>query len=374
MNKLGLYIHIPFCNKICSYCDFPKRVSKKETKEKYIDYLLKEIDLYIENGFDFKKISSVYIGGGTPSSLDLSDFDKLLSKIREILDFSKIVEFTIEVNPEDLNHEIIDLFESYNVNRISIGIQTLEKSLLKKINRDFNFDLFSSQYQYLKSKIANINFDVMYAIPTQTLDDLRNTLSKLMEFQPTHFSVYSLILEEKTMFYNQFLKGKLELVSEELELQMVEVIHKILDEDYPQYEISNYSKDFKSYHNLLYWSNEHYLGIGLSAASYIGSKRYQNTFVLSDYFKNIDNRKFPIFDVDNLSTLDTKKHHIIQGFRKVEGISLNDYFNRFNTDIFNDFPKLVDFIKSGYFEVVDAFIRIKKEYLYVMDHFIEQLM
>lgn len=374
MNKLGLYIHIPFCNKICAYCDFPKRVSKKDIKEKYLEYLKKEIDLYQDKNFDFQRITSIYIGGGTPTSIEIKLLDELFSTLHNLVDFSKIIEFTIEVNPEDLSKELIDLFVAYNINRVSIGIQTLDKTLLKKINRNFDYDNFIENYNYLKNKIPNINFDVMYAIPGQTLESLSETLFKLIELKPKHFSVYSLILEEKTMFYNEFIKGKLELVSEELELQMVNKIHELLDESYPQYEVSNYSLDAKSYHNLLYWSNEQYLGIGLSSASYIGNTRYQNTKNLNNYFSEIDNRKFPIEYVEELTRIDTLKHHIIQGFRKVSGIGLNEYFTRYQTDILEDFPLLKQFLLKGYFEIVDNYIRIKKEYFYVMDHFIEKLM
>ena len=374
MNKIGLYIHIPFCNKICAYCDFPKRVSKKDIKEKYLKYLYKEIEMYQSNNFDFKNITSIYIGGGTPTAIDIKLLEELFIKLRQIVDFSKIIEFTVEVNPEDLTKELIDLFVSYNINRVSIGIQTLDNILLKKINREFDFNHFVENYNYLVNQISNINFDVMYAIPGQTVESLVDTLNKLIELKPKHFSVYSLILEEKTIFYNQFIKGRLELVNEELELQMVDKVHELLDESYPQYEVSNYSKDAMSYHNLLYWSNEHYLGIGLSAAGYIDDIRYQNTKSLHNYFDYIDNGKFPIEYNEELSRLDTKKHHVIQGFRKVAGIDLNEYFVKYQTNLLDDFPLLNEFVLNGYFEIVDEFIRIKKEYFYVMDHFIEKLM
>lgn len=374
MNKTGLYIHIPFCNKICAYCDFPKRVSKKQIKEKYIRYLKKEIELYKNNNFDFQRITSVYVGGGTPTALEKELLEELLIELCKTVDFSKIIEFTIEVNPEDLTKEIIDLFVTYNINRVSIGIQTLDEELLKKINRSFDYKRFLENYHYLKQAIPNINFDVMYAVPSQSVEMLSNTLTKLKELKPTHFSVYSLILEEKTIFYNEFLKGKLKLIEEDKELLMVEKIHEILDDDYPQYEVSNYSKNAISYHNMLYWSNEHYLGIGLSAASYIGDKRYQNTKKLKDYFLNIDNGKFPIEYLEELSLLDTKKHHIIQGFRKVEGINIKTYYDRYSTSIFDDFPLLKEFVSNDYFVLKDDFIKIKKEYFYIMDHFIEKLM
>ena len=149
MNKLGLYIHIPFCNKICAYCDFPKRVSKNSIKEKYLRYLKKEIKLYKDQDFDFQNIVSIYIGGGTPTALGIKMLEELFSELHSLVDISKIIEFSIEVNPEDLSKELIDLFVSYNINRVSIGIQTLDEKLLKKINRSFDFTSFINIINFL---------------------------------------------------------------------------------------------------------------------------------------------------------------------------------------------------------------------------------
>lgn len=374
MNKTGLYIHIPFCHKICSYCDFVKRVSTIDTIEKYIDTLIKEIELYHEKGFDFSKIETIYIGGGTPSILNCTNFQKLFDKIFNYVQKNKIQEFTVEFNPEDLNNELIDLLVSYNVNRISIGVQTFNEKLLKLLNRSFDIELFFKRFEYLKTKINNINIDLMYAIPNQTLDDLEETVLKVKELKPTHLSLYSLILEPNTVFNYLLKEKKIELCKEELELQMVDKINKLLFPIFNKYEVSNYClKNYESKHNLIYWQNNQYLGIGLSSASYLEKYRYNNTSSLKEYFERVNAGELPIQNIEELSIEDEKKYHIILGFRLVEGINLDEYCQRYKSDIFMDFPKLIEFVNEGYMEISSKRIFINQKYFYVMNHLLKQL-
>ena len=374
MNKTGLYIHIPFCHKICSYCDFVKRVSTIDTIDKYIDTLIKEIELYQEKGFDFSNVETIYIGGGTPSILSCKNFQKLLDKLFEIIQKNKIQEFTVEFNPEDLNNELIDLLVSYNVNRISIGIQTFNEKLLKLLNRSFDIDLFLKRFEYLKTKINNINIDLMYAIPNQTIEDLEDTILKVIELNPTHLSLYSLILEPNTVFDFLLKKHEIELCDEELELQMVDRINNLLFPIFNKYEVSNYClKNYESKHNLIYWQNKQYLGIGLSSASYLESYRFNNTSSLKEYFERVNRGELPIHDIEELSVDDEKKYHVIMGFRLIEGINLDEYFQRYQSDILQDFPKLIDFINEGYMEISSKRIFINKKYFYVMNYLLEQL-
>ena len=228
MNKKGLYIHIPFCRKICSYCDFAKRVSNQTFIERYLECLLKEFDLYSKKGFDFSTIKTIYIGGGTPSSLNVELLDKLFKKISSLVDVQLIDEQNFEINPEDLSKELIDLLASYNVNRVSIGIQTLNKDLLKLLNRDFDYLKFKENLKYLKTKIKYVNLDLMYAIPGQTVNDLEETIKEVISLNVDHLSVYSLILEEKTIFNYLVNNHKISLIDEDTEMEMVDNIHKLL--------------------------------------------------------------------------------------------------------------------------------------------------
>lgn len=374
MSKLGLYIHIPFCRRICSYCDFAKRVSNQNKINKYVDYLLKEIELYKKNNFDYSNIYTIYIGGGTPSSIGLENLEKIFSRINSIIDKSKIIEYSIEVNPEDLNDDLIFLLKKYNVNRVSIGIQTFDKTLLKLLNREFDIEKFINNYYKLKESISNINLDLMYAIPGQTIETLKETIEIMIRLNPKHVSLYSLILEEKTVFYHLYNKNKLTLIDESLEREMYDLIHSMLAGKYFQYEVSNYcQKNYESRHNLIYWNNDQYLGLGVSSASFFENRRFRNTTNLEDYFFSIDIEKFPIIEEEILTEEDIKKYHIILGFRLINGINLKGYQERFKSKLVEDFPIISTFINDGYFEIVDNHIRIKKEYIYVMDHFLEQI-
>lgn len=373
MNR-GLYIHIPFCNKICSYCDFTKRVSNKYIKAKYVDALLKELELYKELNFDFNSLKTIYIGGGTPSSLDLNLLKKLFVFLSSLIDLRKLEEFNFEINPEDLNNELIDLLSSYNVTRVSIGIQTLNKDLLKLLNRSFDLTKFKDSLKYLKNKICHVNIDLMYAIPGQTIQDLETTINEVLSWGIDHVSLYSLILEDKTVFHHLFQNGKISLVDEELELEMVDKINKLLFPTFKKYEVSNYALNGAvSKHNLLYWKNEKYLGVGISSASYLDNYRYTNTNDLKEYFSLIEKNVLPITEIEKLELIDEKKYHLILGFRLIEGIDVNDYYERFNNNIFDDFPKLYDFIEHGYMAFIDNKIFINEEYFYVMNHLLEQL-
>lgn len=374
MNKKGLYIHIPFCRKICSYCDFAKRVSNDSIIEKYFDCLLKEFDFYLKKGFDYKQIKTIYIGGGTPSCINKNLLSKLFQKINSLVDLNEIIEYNFEINPEDLNYELIDLLASYNVTRVSIGIQTLNENLLKLLNRGFDLTKFIDNLKYLKNKIKHVNLDLMYAIPNQTIKDLEDTIEIIKTFDVDHLSIYSLILEEKTIFNHWLLNDKIELVNEEIELEMVDIIHKLLFPTFEKYEVSNFSKKgCESKHNLLYWENEEYLGLGLSAAGYLEDLRYVNTSNLKEYFSLIEEGKFPIEELEQLELIDEKKYHIILGLRLVKGIDVLKYQERFSSNIFDDFPKIMEFINQGYIGYQDNKIFIDSNYFYIMNHLLEQI-
>ena len=373
MNK-GLYIHLPFCKHICSYCDFAKRVSKASIQEKYISALIEELLMYQEEGFDYHQITTLYIGGGTPTALSLNLLRKLLETLSSLLDLKNLQEFTIEANPDDLSEELSVLLNSFAVTRVSIGIQSFNKRILKLLNRSFDEAHFIKEYQFLHQLIPNINFDLMYAIPSQTVQELKETLAKAIELKPDHLSIYSLILEEKTLFHHMVTTGQLELISEDLEMAMVQLIDEMVIPQYPKYEVSNYANaKHQSLHNLGYWNNLEYLGVGLSAASYLNGVRFQNTKDLKTYLESIANHKFPISEREVLSKYQEKQYHLILGFRKCEGINLDNYMMRFHSLIYQDFSELYEFLQLGYFEEIDGFIRIKPQYFYVMNYLLERI-
>ena len=288
----GLYIHIPFCKSICNYCDFTKLVSSNENQEKYINRLLDEIDYY-DN--ELKNIDTVYIGGGTPNSLPLNLLEKLLIKIKPILE--KSIESSIELNPEFINKDLVNLLTKYKINRVSIGVESFNDTILESINRKHKkADVINSIKLLKENNINNINIDLIYGLPNQRLEDIKNDLNIFYALNIPHISYYSLILEDKTVFSYLIKNKKLELPDDDLVADMYDYISNDLEKNsYKHYEISNYSKaGFESKHNLLYWNQDEYVGVGLGASGFINNlpvglnitgKRYDDENILNIAYK-----------------------------------------------------------------------------------------
>lgn len=332
---LGLYIHIPFCAHICSYCDFPKRIPfSKEEVNKYIDKLIAEIRSY---EIYFKNIDTIYIGGGTPNYLDLYNLERLLSFIASLkINFK---EYSIELNPELITLEQVKLFAKYKINRVSLGMQTTDKNGLKLLNRHHNKEDVLKSVKLLKDNgITNINIDLIYGYFNQTLDVVKEDIAFIKELDIKHVSAYSLILEKETLLNRNHKSSELD---EDLIADMnIYISAELTKLGFIQYEISNYAKpNYKSLHNLKYWSKEEYIGVGMGACSYLGHKRVTNSKFLYKYLNNVDK------EVENLNEEDEKKEYLILGLRKVDGITKKDYFKRFNSypnDDFN-YQKLFDY-------------------------------
>jgi len=267
---LGLYVHIPFCNHICYYCDFPKRVSNSILKEKYIESLFKEIKYYSSR---FNDVDTVYIGGGTPSSLSI----RLLKMIIAALP-SYVKEFTIECNPNDINKEFLDLLKEHSVNRISLGVQSFDDTSLKTIGRTHSGKNAINAIKLIKKYSFNLNVDLIYNIPGQSLNQVVKELEVLGSLDIDHISYYSLILEDKTIFSKMIKTREIVPNDIDIEAEMFEmIITRLKQLGYNHYEISNFAKQSKeSMHNLIYWKNQEYIGIGMSAAGYLKNTRYQN--------------------------------------------------------------------------------------------------
>ncbi|MDE5566336.1 MAG: radical SAM family heme chaperone HemW [Anaeroplasmataceae bacterium] len=334
----GLYIHIPFCKSICSYCDFPKMIAKEEEKIKYLDALIKELELYKD---ELVSIDTVYIGGGTPNSLSDELLEQLLKALKPYLECS--IENTIEMNCELFTLKQAQLFKKYHINRVSIGVQTFQSHLIKKINRFHQKEDVFKAIQILESVgIQNINIDMMLGLPGQTLLDLDHDLAVLKELKITHLSYYSLILEDKTVLNYQIKLGQVKLPDDDLVADMINKVNQNLKmRHFNHYEVSNYAlKGFESKHNLIYWNTEEYIGIGAGACGYIHSKRYKNHIILSKYYeKNIEEEEF-------ISVEEQKSEFMMLGLRKLSGISILEYQQKFNSSPFEDF-KLEELISKG---------------------------
>lgn len=311
------YIHIPFCEKKCNYCDFTSFKFTEDANLKYVSYLLKEIELYKKKYDLTQKQDTIYLGGGTPSLLSTEELKKILSNFN----YDKNTEITIEVNPKTVDKKKLEKYRELGINRLSIGVQSFNDKFLKILGRIHNSSEAKKIFQDAKEVgFENISLDLMFSLPNQTLELLKEDLSELFLLEPKHFSIYSLIWEEGTKFYKELLNGNLKETDNELEAQMYEeIIELAKKQGYIHYEISNFSKiGFESRHNTCYWENKNYLGLGLSAAGYLKNIRYKNFEKFSDYYESIDNFKFPILEKEILSPEEIEQYAYLVGFRMLE--------------------------------------------------------
>lgn len=365
----SIYIHIPFCKQICSYCDFPKQIAKEEVQNEYINYLINEFKEYEKQAWFktwSKKTNSIYIGGGTPNSLSINNLRKLLNAIKPYL--LEKNENTIEINPELLNVEQVKLFKEFNINRISIGVQTFNESLIKLIRRNHTYNDVFKAIRLLKSYgIKNINIDMMYGLPQQSLKDLKKDVKIALKLGVKHISYYSLILEEKTILEYQLRHKEINLPDDDLVVDMANYLTKKLKRrGYIHYEISNYTKkNYQSIHNLGYWNCEEYIGIGASACGFIHKYRVQNNCSLHKYYSNY------VLEKNKLSLKEEKQEFMMLGLRKLKGININEYFNRFKTYPKDDFD--IDYLKKMDLIVEkNNIIAIKKDKIWLGNLVFEQ--
>ena len=344
--EMGIYVHIPFCKKKCDYCDFISFSNKNSKMQEYIEAVLKEIELQKIK----KQITTIYIGGGTPSYIDSKYIKEILSEIckKNVADNAEI---TIEVNPGTVTLEKLKDYKMAGINRLSIGLQTTNDELLKQIGRIHNVEQFLETYKMAREVgFKNINVDLMLGLPNQRIKDLKDSLEKIIQLQPEHISVYSLIVEEGTPIANKIESGELELPEEELERNMYWYVKNTLElNGYKHYEISNFAKKgFESKHNMNCWNQEEYIGIGIAAHSYRDITRYSNTENMSEYIKNVRSNKLErnriIHEIQKED--DTKKEYMLLGLRKIEGISIKKFKEKFGDNPIylyrNELKKLSD--------------------------------
>ena len=337
----SLYVHIPFCDHICTYCDFCKVFYKKEWADLYLEALSFEIkDKNIKDDYD-----TIYIGGGTPSSLSYQQLQSLFELLKPLT--NHIIEYSIEVNPESLDDQKIQLMKDYRINRVSIGIQTFDDSLLKSLNRKHTGYKAIQCIQKLQSiGIDDINVDLMYGLPQQKLEDVYADIQQIAKMNIPHVSVYSLILEDHTVLKND---GYIPL-DDEQDAYWYESINRYLEKyQYKHYEVSNYYKKKPSLHNLVYWHYQDYDGIGLSAHSLKNHHRLENTRSLTQYLRH------DYLDEDiYLEESDEIFEKIMMGLRLTEGICMND----FSFDFYLKYKEVINkYIKLNMLEMDGCYLK-----------------
>ena len=352
-NKIkSVYIHIPFCSSICSYCDFCKMFYNEKFVKKYLSSLEKEI----KANYCGEYIETLYIGGGSPSCLSLEE----LSFLFEIISIFKLrdnYEFTVEVNVSDITEEKMSLFKKVGVNRLSIGVETINDKFLSFLNRDHTRSQVYEKIGIAKKYFSNINIDLMYAFPNETMEDLYNDLKFIYDVNPVHVSIYSLIIEPHTKIYIDGVKS----IDEELDSSMYyNIIKSLREHGYNHYEISNFSKKgFESRHNLCYWNNDEYYGFGLGASGYVNSYRYTNTRNLNSYFEG--NYKY----INEFITNDVKmENELIFGLRKTSGVSINTFREKYLLDIEQIFD-IIDLVNNNMLKIEEGYIFIPEDKLYI---------
>ena len=359
------YVHIPFCTQICYYCDFSKVFIKNQPVDAYLEHLIQETRSY-----EIGKLRTLYIGGGTPTALSAQQLAYLLTELPKVMDLSEIEEFTIEANPGDLDPDKIAVLKDSQVNRVSLGVQTFDNKMLKKIGRSHQEQDIYDNIRYLKQAgFDNISIDLIYALPGQTMDQVKENVAKAIDLDIPHMSLYSLILENHTVFMNRMRRGKLPLPKEELEAEMFEYIIEELEKaGFEHYEISNFSKPgFESRHNLVYWDNAEYYGLGAGASGYVDGIRYKNHGPIRHYLEAVEAGKARITE-EHLTLEEKMEEELFLGLRKKTGVSKARFEEKFGVSFDQRYGQVVaSLTEQGLLVPDDKQVRMTKRGLFLGD-------
>ena len=359
------YVHIPFCTQICYYCDFSKVFIKNQPVDSYLEHLLEEFRSY-----DIQKLRTLYIGGGTPTALSASQLEVLLDGLTKNLDLSVLEELTIEANPGDLDADKIAVLRHSPVNRVSLGVQTFDDKMLKKIGRShLEKDIYENIDRLKLAGFDNISIDLIYALPGQTMDQVKDNVAKAISLDIPHMSLYSLILENHTVFMNRMRRGKLPLPKEELEAEMFEYIIAELERaGFEHYEISNFSKPrFESRHNLMYWDNAEYYGIGAGASGYVDGVRYKNHGPIRHYLNAVEAGNARITE-EHLSQREQMEEEMFLGLRKKSGVSMARFEEKFGRSFEGLYGEIIrDLVQQGLMQINGDRVRMTKRGLFLGD-------
>ncbi len=352
MRNLGLYIHIPFCVKKCNYCDFYSLGCVANGGiERYIDALCKHLSKEGEN-YGERAVDTVFLGGGTPSILSVDLIKKVFFTVRKSFNVDPDCEISIEVNPGTVTMEKARAYKEIGINRVSIGLQSVNNEELRILGRIHTVEEFAESYRVLRSEgIENINIDIMYALPNQKTEDFIKTLDTVAEFEPEHISAYCLKIEENTNFYK--IKDTLVLPDEDEQYKMYEALcNKLAKKGYEQYEISNFAKKGRRcVHNLKYWLSEDYVGFGPSAHSCVDGVRYSYNGSIDEYVKAIDGGEYPVKLLEaeyDLTAEEKMDEYVMLRLRLSDGVSPDEFEKRFGVSFTNRYKKLKAYEKSGH--------------------------
>jgi len=365
VEELGIYIHIPFCKQKCFYCDFCSFANKNEMQGKYVETVINEIKNITHK--EKYTVTTIYLGGGTPSILNPNYIKNILQEIKSSFEILDDAEITIEINPGTVNEEKLKRYKEYGINRLSIGLQSANDKILKNIGRIHDYKQFEETFFYArKCGFKNINVDLMIGLPTQAIEDVKQTLEKIIQKNPEHISVYSLIIEEGTIIEKLINENKLQLPDEETERIMYwTVVNELKENGYNQYEISNFSKKtYESKHNTNCWKQNQYIGLGTSAHSYLNKKRYSNTNNIEEYIKNIQENNISknITIHEEQTEESTMNEYMLLGLRMIQGININEFKQKFKIDPTIKYKEILEKLqKENLIQITETSIKLTKQ-------------
>ena len=371
----SIYIHIPFCATKCYYCAFNTYTFHKEQAKAYLQALRTEIALYAS---ETEPLQTLFIGGGTPSILSANALTQLFTDVHQNFRITPDAEITVECNPGTVDTEKLSVMRDNGVNRLSFGLQAMQDETLKQLGRIHTVAEFLQSYHLARdADFKNINIDLIFALPEQTMDAWHYTLNEVISLEPDHISAYNLVMEEATPFYEWWQAGELHLPTEDTEADMFQyTIETLMTHGYEHYEICNFAKpNREARHNLVYWNNQPCIGLGVGAWGYINGVRYSNIRGIAPYIKQLSQRNKPIADTERLTGHAEKAETLMLALRKREGISLDVYQNRFGEDIEVAFGSIFKkWIDLGLLERTATHLHLTRRGLFLANEVFVELM
>lgn len=374
---MGMYIHIPFCSKKCDYCDFVSYSMDKKAQQQYLDALFTEIDM-VKGQYQDQTFNSIFIGGGTPSIVYEGFIAGLSRKLYSSFHFLEKTEFTIEINPSSLTKEKFFEYVQAGVNRISVGVQCLDSKLLRAHGRIQSLENIKECFEILRSsEFPNVNGDLMIGLPGQTKSSVVKTVKFLIKHKVKHISTYGLQIEKGTLTFDKLRRGKFKAVPDEVTAGLYEKINKILKKNgYRRYEVSNFAKPgFECVHNQKYWDETDYLGLGVSAHSYVNGYRFYNTKRLDTYIDHMNDGRSAVYSKEYVSIQERRTERIMLGLRTVQGLDLRRFKEDFEEDLLESRAEQIGKYKSlGMLDVKDGFLFVTEKHFYVSNSLILELL
>lgn len=376
-NTVGLYIHIPFCRQKCLYCDFPSWAGKEGQMQGYVDALTKEIR---KRGTEYtdQQVVSVFFGGGTPTTLTIPMLEQLMQAVFESWNIAEDAEITTEANPGMLDGEMAAALKKMGFNRLSMGVQAWQNRLLKELGRIHTIEVFRENFKAVREAgFTNINTDLMFALPNQTMEDWQETVKNIVAMNPEHISAYSLIIEEGTPFYDRYEKGELKPAEEELDREMYHwAVDYLAEHGYEQYEISNFAKKGRqSRHNRIYWQAEEYLGMGLGSHSYMNGERFHNIYDLQEYIRADGDVSLLKEDIERITEEDALAEFMFLGLRLTEGVSFAGFQERFGQGMKNIYgSQIEELVKDELLQEDEIGIRLTKRGVDISNYVFEKFL